>query len=151
TVPLFCVNPRALAVNSSGTKVYTACALSGNRTTIVQSFFAPPQPPPTNPALPPAPQASLVIDAQDPAWSWLIKYRVADLDVAEIDVGQLAVSRYFGGVGTINLGVAVRPLVNDIYVANTDARNLVRFEPNVRGHWVDNRVTRIATIGGAVT
>ena len=148
-LPIFCVNPRALAVNGAGTKVYAACALSGNGTTIVQSFFTPPQPPPTNPDLPPPPKTSLIIDAQDPAWSGLVKYRVADADVAEIDVRQASVTRYFGGVGTINLGLAVRPFVGDVYVSNTDARNLVRFEPNVRGHWVDNRVTRLS-LSGAV-
>ena len=149
-IPIYCLNPRALAVNGSGTKVYTACALSGNRTTIIQTFFAPPQPPPTNPDLPPPPKTGLIVDAQDPAWSPLVKYRVADADVAEIDVRLLAVTRYVPGVGTINLGLAVRPFVGDVYVANTEARNLVRFLPNVRGHWVDNRVTRIQ-LGGPVT
>jgi hypothetical protein len=45
----------------------------------------------------------------------------------------------------------VRPSTGDLFVANTDARNLVRFEPNVRGHIVDNRVTRVTlTINGKV-
>jgi YVTN family beta-propeller protein len=147
SIPVFCVNPRALAVNAARTKVYTACALSGNRTTIVQSFFAPPQPSPTNPDLPPPPKVGLIVDALDPRWSALIRYRVADADVAEIDTRLLAVTRYFSGVGTINLGLAVQPFSGDLYVANTDARNLVRYEPNVRGHWVDNRVTRVQLNG----
>jgi DNA-binding beta-propeller fold protein YncE len=147
TIPVFCLNPRALALNGGGSKVYTTCALSGNRTTVVQSFYTPAQPPPTNPNLPPPPKTGLIIDAENPFWSWLIKYRVADADVAEIDVRSLQVSRYFTGVGTVNLGIAVRPFSGDVYVANTDARNLIRFEPNVRGHWVDNRVTRVQTNG----
>ena len=149
-IPIFCLNPRALAVNGAGNKVYTACALSGNRTTTVQSFLAPPPPAPTNPDLPTPPRTGLIIDAENPVWSPLIKYRVADADVAEIDVRLLLVTRYVGGVGTINLGLAVRPFSGELYVANTEARNLVRFEPNVRGHWVDNRVTRIQ-LGGPVT
>jgi len=44
----------------------------------------------------------------------------------------------------VNLGLALRAGSGDIYVANTDARNLVHFEPNVRSHTVDNRISRIA-------
>jgi YVTN family beta-propeller protein len=50
-------------------------------------------------------------------------------------------------VGTVNLGLAVQPTSGNLYVVNTDARNLVRFEPTLRGHFVDNRVTRITTTG----
>src|SRR5207248_2160586 len=46
-------------------------------------------------------------------------------------------------LGTVNLAIAVRPTTGDLYVANTDARNLVRFETGVRGHVVDSRVTRV--------
>jgi DNA-binding beta-propeller fold protein YncE len=76
---------------------------------------------------------------------------MVDHDVAEIDVATLTVGRYFMGVGTINLGLAVRPSTGDLFVANTDARNVVRFEPNVRGHIVDNRVTRVTLSDGVVT
>ena len=38
-----------------------------------------------------------------------------------------------------------------MWVANTEARNLVRFEPALRGHAVDNRVTRVETASGSVT
>src|SRR5688572_10901808 len=54
-IPVFGENPRAITVNSNGTKVYVAFALSGNRTTIVPPDRAPAQPPPTNPNLPAAP------------------------------------------------------------------------------------------------
>ncbi len=74
-----------------------------------------------------------------------------DNDVAEIDVASMTVSRYFTNVGTINLGIAVRPGSGDLYVANTDARNLIHFEPALRGHPVDNRVTQITIGTGART
>ena len=35
---------------------------------------------------------------------------------------------------------------NEIWVANTESRNKVRFEPVVNGHVIDSRVTRI-TVG----
>jgi DNA-binding beta-propeller fold protein YncE len=148
-------NPRALTVNSNGTKVYVAFALSGNRTTMIPPDRAPPQPPPTNPNLPAPPQVSLIVDATNPTWTSgpnaVIRYTMPDNDVAEIDAVSLAVTRYFPRVGTVNFAIAMRPNNGDIYVCNTDARNLTRFEPNVRGNIVSNRVSRINPVNGAVT
>jgi len=106
---------------------------------------------PTNPSLPARPKSSAIVDASDPLWASVIHYRMPDNDVAEIDVSSATVSRYFTNVGTILLGLTVRPDNGDLYVANTDARNLVRFEPVLRGHLVDNRVTRIDHSSGART
>jgi YVTN family beta-propeller protein len=85
----------------------------------------------------------LIVDAADPWWSWLIHYTMPDNDVVSIDARALEVAGYVPGVGTTNLGIAVRPGTGEVYVANTEARNRVRFEPNLRGHFVDNRVTRL--------
>jgi YVTN family beta-propeller protein len=74
-----------------------------------------------------------------------------DNDVVEISVSGLKVTRYFSRVGTINLGLAVQPDTGDLWVANTDARNLVRFEPNLQGHIIDNRVSKISISNGQVT
>ena len=72
--------------------------------------------------------------------------------MAEIDTETLGVMRYFKGVGTVNFALAVRPASTEVWVANTEARNLVRFEPTLKGHSVDNRVTRVNTVGaGTVT
>jgi YVTN family beta-propeller protein len=79
------------------------------------------------------------------------KYQMPDNDVVEIDVASLSITRYFTNVGTINLGIAVRPDNGDLYVANTEARNLVHFEPVLRGHAVDNRITEITIGTGART
>jgi YVTN family beta-propeller protein len=93
----------------------------------------------------------LIVDASDPAWSpGVIGYTMPDNDVVEIDVAALSVTRYFSRVGTVNLGIAVRPTTGDIYVSNSDALNLVQFEPNLRGHFVDNRVTRILSPSGTI-
>jgi YVTN family beta-propeller protein len=138
--------PRALAVSANRSKVYVAFATSGNRTTTLEHGAAPLQPPPTNPLLPIPPRTALIIDATDPIWApSVIPYTVLDHDVAEIDTATLAVAHYFDRVGTVNLGIAVRPTTGELYVANTDALNLIRYEPDLRGHFVDNRVTRIKT------
>jgi len=145
-------NPRALAVSTNGNKVYAAFALSGNHTTIIPASSAPPQSPPTNTNLPAPPQVGLIVDATNSAWfPSVIKYNMPDNDVVEIDVITFGVTRYFSRVGTVNLGLAVNPATGDLYVVNTDARNLIHFEPGVRSHAVDNRVSRIALATGAVT
>lgn len=154
-IPVFGENPRALALSPDGAKVYAAFALSGNRTTLVPAKQAPPQPPPGNAALPAPPQVSLIVDAADPAWTMgtnaPIQFTMPDNDVVEINTATLAITRYFPGIGTVNLGLAVNPLTGDLYVANTDARNLVRFENNLRSNFVSNRVSRVAITDGAIT
>ena len=149
-IPLKGLNPRALAVSPDGRKVYVAFALSGNRTTIIPKEKAPDQPPPTNITDPP-PKVALIVDAQDPAWASEIQYTMPDNDVAEIDANSLAVTRYFTGLGTINLGIGVNPRNGDLWIANTDARNRTFFEPNVRGYTHFNRVTRVDIVTGAAT
>src|SRR5207247_422139 len=98
---------------------------SGNHTTIIPAdrvtaadrLISEPQP--TN-GLPTPPQVGLIVDAtnatyysQNPTNNLIktnfLKFTMPDNDVAEIDVATLAVSRYFPRVGTVNLGLAIRP------------------------------------------
>ena len=51
------------------------------------------------------------------------------------------------GVGTVLFNLAVRPDNGKVFVSNTEARNQVRFEPVLRGHVVENRIT---VLDGAV-
>ncbi len=148
TIPLLGEHPRAMAVSADGTKVYVAFALSGNGTTLwprTATLRPPNQPAPTNPLLPPAPRTSLIIDESNPNYSTVIPYTLLDHDVAEIHTSTQTVSRYFDTVGTVNLGLAVSPANGDLFVANTEARNRVFFIENIRGHVVDNRLTRVTT------
>ncbi|MEO8427375.1 MAG: hypothetical protein ABI651_09715 [Verrucomicrobiota bacterium] len=149
-MPVLGNNPRALVTSPDGTMIYAAFALSGNRTTLVPPNLAPPQPAPINITNAP-PKVGLIVDATDTNWSHVIRYTMPDNDLVEINAQSLAITRYFSGVGTVNLGLAVNPVSGDLFVANTDARNLVHFEPGVRGHAVDNRLTRIAIANGIVT
>jgi DNA-binding beta-propeller fold protein YncE len=149
-IPVFGNNPRALAVSPDGKRVYAAFAFSGNHTTIIPAAVAPAQtiPPGTTAPLPP-PQVGLIADARDPNWSNVIKYTMPDNDVVAIDTNSLTIAGYFTGVGTINLGIAVRPATGEIYVTNTDALNLTHYEPFLRGHFINNRVTKIS--GATIT
>ncbi len=151
-VPVFGGSPRALAVSPDHSLVYAAMAISGNATTIIPAPIAPPQPPPTNPHLPPPPQVGLIVAATDPNWQQYITFTMPDNDVASISTGSVpSVAGYYSGVGTINLGLGVNPVTGDLFVANTDALNLTFFEPSLRGHWINNRVTRITVADGKVT
>ncbi|MDB6033100.1 MAG: hypothetical protein JWM16_3438, partial [Verrucomicrobiales bacterium] len=155
-IPVFGENPRAIVANADGSKIYAAFALSGNRTTIIPPDKAPPQP--TNEmraGLPLPPKVSLIVDATDTNYTAgtniVIRYTMPDNDVVEIDTASLAITRYFSRVGTVNFNLAVRPGSGDLYVASTDARNLTRFEPKLRGSFVTNQVSRISLADGAVT
>ncbi|MCB1096499.1 MAG: YncE family protein [Verrucomicrobiae bacterium] len=138
-IPIECLMPRALAIDPSGEKVYVAALHSGNRTTILPQHLAPEPPMPTNPALPPAPKTGLIVSDSNE----MISYEVLDHDVCRIDVATLAVDGYYGGVGTTVFDLAFSPDGSSLWAANTEALNLIRFEPALRGHFVDSRVTRM--------
>jgi YVTN family beta-propeller protein len=161
SLPVFGGNPRSLAVSPDGTTVYAAFAISGNATTIIPVTLAPAQcgtagqpqcVPPMNPALPAPPRVSLIVAASNAAWTSYITFKMPDNDVVAIKTGASpSIAGYYSGVGTINLGLAVNPVTGDLFVANTDALNLTAFEPNLRGHWVNNRITRIQIASGQIT
>jgi DNA-binding beta-propeller fold protein YncE len=103
----------------------------------------------------PALQAQL----QSPPMEWNdeVKLGLPDLDVFAIDVERFTVERAFGGVGTILFNAAVQPQTGLLFVTNTDAHNLTRFEgaaeaasTTVRGHLHESRVTVIDPARGAV-
>ncbi|HEB51662.1 MAG TPA: hypothetical protein ENI87_00230 [bacterium] len=149
-IPIFGKDPRALATSSDGSRVYAVVQRSGNGTTTLPAAIAPPPPPPTNVLLPPAPQQGLIVRADDPVYAAAFPFTLPDHDVAEIDPVSMQVTRYYDAVGTTNTGIAVHPTTGELWIANTEARNLVRFEPNLRGHAIDSRLTRIIP-GGAAT
>ncbi len=144
-IPLRGLEPRALATDATGTRVFVAFQHSGNQTTVLPPDRAPAPPAPTNPTLPAAPQTALIVPATDAR----VPYFVLDHDVAEISVTSLQVIRHFSGAGTLLFDLALRPGSSDLWVANTEARNLVRFEPALRGHIADNRLTRIDLASGS--
>ncbi len=146
-IPLEGNYPRSLTVSSDGSFLYVTCLLSGNQTTILPAAAAPAPPAPTNPALPAAPKTALIVPASDPR----INYTVLDHDVAEISVDSHNVVRWFGGVGTHLFDAALHPLTGELWVPNSESLNLIRFEPTLKGHFVDHRITRIALPAGTTT
>jgi YVTN family beta-propeller protein len=168
-IDLLADEPRALATNAAGTEVYAVPLESGNRSTtlfhdLVTAGGGPPPPnPPRLPGLGTAPATGLIVqfdpvsgqwrdDAGDD-WSTFVDFTLPDNDVFVIDAdaGTPSIIRTVSGVGTILYDVAVHPTTGELWVPNTDARNLVRFEPNLRGHLVQTRITRVNPDTGTVT
>jgi len=144
-IPLCGSDPRTLLASEDGRSVWVAIGRSGNKTTVVPHTMAPPPPAVTNEELPAAPRQGIIVDCDDPIWKRRIDVTLPDHDVVEIDVASLTVRRSYQGVGTILFNLARRPGTDELWVANTHARNLVRFEPGLRGHVIDSQITRIAT------
>jgi len=160
-IQLFGDTPRALAAVPDGSIVYAAIFDSGNRTTVV--FEDAPSgvgcfPPPPPGSTPGAPPTSLVVKFNPAADRWENEFgegclatppfSLPDRDVfiidADADPPALAGgSNFVTGVGTVLFNMAVRPTNGKLYVTNTEARNQVRFEPAVRGHVAESRITVI--------
>ncbi len=153
--------PRALARNAAGTLVYAAVFHAGNRTSVLAESEVPNDSmPPASPSPPDsigliAPNVGLIIrqqpngtwaDESGKTWNHKAKYSLAEVDVAELSTATRAIARTFGDLGTVNFGLAVAA-DGRIATTGTEARNLVRFEPNVRGHLVDTRVSFVAPSG----
>lgn len=143
TIPLMGNYPTSLAASPDGEKLYVSFLLSGNGTTTLVPDRAPAQPLPGNPALPAPPDTGKIVSADHPG----IPYKVLDHDIAVIDVATWTVDTYLGGAGTVLHHLSVHPSSGELFVLNTDARNLMRFEPELRGHIVDHRITRYAADG----
>jgi len=82
------------------------------------------------------------------AWNDQVKFSLPDRDVFAIRVDDLAVTESFSGVGTVLFGLAVQPGTGKVFVTNTDANNLTRFEGHgesasstLIGHLHESRIT----------
>ncbi len=152
TIPVFGGSPRALAVSPDGKEVYALFTIAGNKTTLIPVKQAPPPPPPTNPLLPPAPRVSLIVSSTDPAWAPHLPYTMPANGIVALSTGSTpAVRNYYSSLGTINQALAVNPATGDLFVGNMDALNIIAFEPKVRGHFVNNRITKVQVATGTVT
>src|SRR5258705_408629 len=164
---IFGRHPRSLAAR--GSEVYVAVLDAGNRTTAVSADDVrlgggpPPPSPPLKSGLPLPPDVGLIVQkvgadwvderpASVKTWNTSIPYDLPDQDVTVLDAGTGDVVRTVPDVGTNLFNVAAAPASRHLYVTNTEALNRTRFEPNLRGRFLRNRITRIDAGGlGAVT
>jgi DNA-binding beta-propeller fold protein YncE len=174
---LFTDTPRALAVTPDGSRVYVAGFHSGNRTAVISEPVVPDgfgpdgtPGPSTNHQLEPAPENSLIVkfngahwvDTLGRPWDTKVKFSLPDKDVFAINANTnppslvTGPSGSFSGVGTILYNMAVNPVSGKIYVSNTDANNLNRFEgpgifagETLRGHLHESRISVLSSAGVA--
>ncbi len=160
--------PRALTRDAAGARVFVSVFESGNQTTVVPAALVSANggPPPPNPAmsqsLPAAPNVGLIVksngniwsdERNDGRWTQFIPYTLADVDLVVLDASgaSAAISREIHGVGT-HIGNAVAdPISNQLIVANDDAHNDIRFVPNVRGRFLNTRVSLVGLGNSNVT
>ncbi len=81
-------------------------------------------------------------------WSNGVRFDLPDYDVFAIDANTLNEVDSFAHVGTILFNMAVNPSNGNVYVSNTDAQNLTRFEGSggfapstVQGNLARSRIT----------
>lgn len=67
-------------------------------------------------------------DELDRNWNNGIRFFLPDYDVFEIDADSLQETARHAHVGTINFNMVVNPVNGNLYVSNTEAQNLTRFE-----------------------
>ena len=156
--------PRALARTADGTKVYVAYMEANNRTSILSAARLPGDSIPQDITFPKdtlngnPPKVGLVVQQQSDGWydmygnlwSSKLKFSMVDAAVSEIDASTNTVSRSFGGLlklGTSNFALACSPLDGRLALANTRARNQLRFEPRVIGYLVETQFSSIAQDG----
>ncbi|HYH85647.1 MAG TPA: carboxypeptidase regulatory-like domain-containing protein [Pyrinomonadaceae bacterium] len=158
--------PRSLARDHAGARVFVSVFESGNQTAVVpepavtQRGGLPPPQPALAPGLPAPPRTGLVVrwdganwvdERGDGRWTNSIPFRLADVDVVVIDAQTSSVSAEVRGVGT-QIGNAVYdPNAARLLVVNTDAHSFTRFEPNLRGRFMRSRVSSVNPANGAST
>src|SRR5262245_34125773 len=164
---LFGDTPRALAVSPDGAKVYAAVFHSGNQTTVIPQGQVPqnepnlvlPMPPPADTEDPntlATPSVGVMakyqsgttwIGATGASYTNKVPFLLPDHDVFTLDANatppvQIGV---FDHVGTILYNMAVNPVSGAVYVSNTDANNMDRFEgfstPNLRSELHKARIS----------
>lgn len=164
-IPIPGEDPRAMAVSSDGRFVVLVVLQSGNGSTAVHGARvngrAPPPSPPRNPELGPPPDPLALIVQQNPAtgkledeagrdWTDEVKFDLPDRDLFFIDAAapKPVLLGAIPRIGTTLFDLAIHPVTQEVWVSNTDARNLVRFEPNLRGHLVESRITVFHPLAG---
>jgi YVTN family beta-propeller protein len=167
SIELFAEDPRALAVSPDGRLVYAVALRSGNGTTALHPLGLggppPPPDPPRDPALGAAPAVGLIVQFDPETGRWLddaggdrsgqVHIRLPDEDLFVIDAASTppALVEAVPRIGTLLFDVAVHPRSGDLWIPNVEARNVVRFEPNLRGHLVETRISIVSAADGNVT
>ncbi|HJQ24899.1 MAG TPA: SMP-30/gluconolactonase/LRE family protein [Blastocatellia bacterium] len=149
--------PRALARDASGSRVFVSVFESGNQTTVVpakqvKDAGGPPKASPKKAKkLPAAPDVGLIVKWDGNKWAdergktnWtpFIPYTLSDIDLVVVDAASATpqIQSEVTGIGTTIGNAVFDPANNRLLVANLEAHNDVRFEPNLRGQFISTRL-----------
>jgi YVTN family beta-propeller protein len=159
TIEIFGKQPRALAKNADGSRVFVSVFESGNQTTVVTELDVrnngglPAPNPPLAAGLPTPPNTALIVkrvgsnwqDQIGRSWNTSIPFTLADVDLAVINASSTSfpstVTLQVSGIGTHNGNMAFDPSQGRLLVANLEDTNEIRFEPNLSGKFQHNRIT----------
>jgi YVTN family beta-propeller protein len=169
TLDVFGKQPRALARDAGGGKVFVSVFESGNQTTVVPEAVVAangglPAPVPAKAAnLPPAPSTSLIVkwngaqwadETGNTKWDPFVNYTLADVDLLVIDASSPTPSlgAQVRGLGTHLGNMTFDASGGRLFVTNIDSTSVMRFEPNLRGRFQHTRVSVLnVTPGGAAS
>ncbi len=163
---LFGDTPRSLTVSPDGASVYAAVMHSGNQTTTIGENGIAKSGPVQSSDGPVQPDTGLILqfdgnnwrddtgqvaDLNNVSYDSLVKFTLPDQDVFVISAtDEPTVVKQISGVGTTLFNMATNPVTGAVYVSNTDANNLIRFEgegisgnTTVRGNIAQSRITVI--------
>ena len=149
--------PRALARDASGSRVFVSVFESGNQTTVVpakqvKDAGGPPKASPKKAKkLPAAPDTALIVkwdgnkwadERGKTNWSQFVPYTLSDIDLVVVDASTATpqIQSEVSGIGTIIGNAVFDPANNRLFITNLEAHNEVRFEPNLRGQFYSTRL-----------
>jgi len=175
-INLFGDTPRALAVSPDGKTVYAAVFLSGNKTTALgEDFFLNKRGPTHSSDGVLQPETGLIVKFDGKNWlddtgsstdlsgnlyNDKVPFSLPDYDVFTIDASLATPAKTatrYSGVGTVLFNMTVNPTSGAVYVSNTEALNLTRFEGHgntiesatLQGNFAKSQITVIKN--GAVS
>jgi YVTN family beta-propeller protein len=162
-IALTMADPRALALSPDGSTIWVGAFDGQNETTVISPGTVllggglPPPNPPMRFGLPPPPAVGLIVKHDGTHWvdeiarSWdaALPYTLLDHDVIGISTTSFAVTHAIRGVGTTLFNLAVSPANGSLYVTNQEAFNEIRFEPNLKGRFLQNRLTIVEPTGSS--
>ncbi len=140
-IPLEGLFPRSLVVSPDQSTLAVSFFYTSNGTTILPRQVAPPQEVPdwASPDLPPPPQTARIVPVDHPE----ISYEVVDHDLALIAADDYLDITYLGNIGTNLFSLNQLP-DGRLLAPNSEARNLIRFEPQLRGRFSQSRLALVA-------
>ena len=151
-IPIPGREPRALARNLDGSEVLVDVFHSSAQSTCLSAAEAgdslPAPNPPMNPALPAAPKTGLSIkrstggwiDQSGHLWNSKIPYSVPLVELVYLSTASNTVLGSRGDIASIMLGAATSPTTGAAAVTGTYAEIEIRNEPNLRGHFTEQRL-----------